>query len=299
MTSSLGRRGQGAFLRASRRRLSFGLHGPAQAVTTEDPIATLANALDQVEPLHARLVALAQEGPTAGSSALTDQAVDQLGELVRAHAVVALTNGLDHLYAWARLFRAGDAPSDAPPDPNRLYVLLPTFAHMTLLRSTVEGTATARWLVEASVDPRVRIARGIGAQLDDLRERGKIEALPKPPGAPASAAGSTFRPASVRIQNLENRAAAAGLCPLRIGRTDVAARFGPGEGLYRMLCAFAHGGMAIPLSSSQGQAGDADVGGLRPIRVEANADHAADMTYLAVRGAQRSLSEVLAYHGRS
>jgi hypothetical protein len=208
---------------------------------------------------------------------------EPLGELIRASAVVAMTNSLDHLLAWATLYLRGK--------------LAPTFAHMTLLRGAVEGASTARWLVEPAVARRVRIAGGTGAELVDLAEVNKIQRLPRRTAAPPRTSG---RPAAARIRELEDAAAATGICPLRIGHTDAVARYGAGEFSYRLLCAFAHGGTAIPLAMSLldvSKTDDADT--LRSGLMEADDQVALDMTEIVMRTVLTALREVYAYHGRA
>jgi hypothetical protein len=198
---------------------------------------------------------------------------------------VTLGNALDHLLAWAGVFIRGQ--------------LQPVYAHYTLVRSAIESTATARWLVDPKVDPRVRVARGIGYTITDLVERKRIEQIPWPESAPPRPARSaTWRPAVERIANLEERAAVAGLCPLKISHTDVVARFGPGEFVYRVLSAFAHGGLAIPFAASEGgEPSEPDAGGLYTVRTTSKYKLTIDLTDAAVTWARAALVEVFAYHG--
>lgn len=158
----------------------------------------------------------------------------------------------------------------------------------------------ARWLVDPQVAPRVRVARGIGYMLGDLGERNKLERMPRSPSwPPLPDPGPTYRTAAVRFAELEDAAAAAGLCPLRIGHTDVVARFGLGEGMYRILCAFAHGGQAVTFAvSDAGDPGELEVG-LRNVSLEANVGRLVEVTGAAVHLTHRTLIEVFAYHGHA
>lgn len=210
-----------------------------------------------------------------------------MGELVRSEAVTTIGSALDHLVAWAGLYVRGG--------------LLPTFAHYTLLRSAVETGSTSRWLVDASVDRRARVARGIGHQLADLSERSKLERIPRPAdAAPLPEPPPDFRYAAQRIEALEDAAAAAGLRPVRIGHTAVVARYGLGEFAYRVLCAFAHGGQAVPLAvSSRERPGEADAGGLRTVRLTGDVERAIRMTDATIGLAHLALREVFAYHGHA
>ena len=242
----------------------------------------LGEALRPTLALHEQLAALRDVALPPDSPAMVDSNAVPFGQLVRSHAMTAATNGVDHLVAWGALYIQGR--------------WAPTFAHMTLLRGSLEGCSTARWLVDPAVDSRVRIARGVGAQLADLAERAKIENLPrKTPPAPRQ---PNFRPASERIHRLEEAAAAAGICPLRIGHTDVVARFGPGEASYRLVCSYAHAGMALTMATSDLEVADEnDPDGLRVARLTANPQLSLDMTELAIANASRAVREIYAYVG--
>jgi hypothetical protein len=241
----------------------------------------LGELLETVPPLRDRFMELRDVTPSDGSNAAIELA-EPLGKWVRVQGVASLSSGLDHLLAWAALFLRAR--------------LVTPIAPMTLLRSSVEGTATARWIVDPTVDSRVRMARAIGAQIADLGERKQIERI-----APAAATHEWTggaQPATIRIQRLEEEAAAAGLCPLRITHTDVVARFGPGEGVYRMLCAFAHGGVSIPLAASTIEVlRPDDPNG--PVHLEADDKRLFDLTELAVAYALRAVSDMFDYHGLS
>lgn len=250
-----------------------------------EQIAKLGRLLLKVSPLHQRFFALRELGPAPGSRAMSDVKLP-LGAEVRAGAITAVNSSLDHLVSWATLvLEAGQ---------------LPAFAHFTLLRSTVEAASTARWLVE-EVDERVRVARGIGNLLADLRERNKLERVPRPPDAPPlppPEPGSMT--AAQRIADVEEKAAAAGLCPLWIGHTEAVARYGLGEFAYRLLCAFAHGGQAIPFAASHKDKPDErDAGGLRVVRMTGDIGVGLRITEASVALARLAAREVFAYHGHN
>src|SRR5829696_7116127 len=76
-------------------------------------------------------------------------------------AATAMAAALDHLRAWRTLLKAG---------------VMPSYAHMSLLRTAHESALLAYWLVEPGLDPDTRRARGIAAQRDDYEERRKFEA---------------------------------------------------------------------------------------------------------------------------
>ena len=246
-------------------------------------VAKLGNLLLTVPPIHERFFALRDLGPAPGSRAMADLALP-LGSEVRAGAITAVNSSLDHLVTWAALLLDGGK--------------LPAFAHFTLLRSTVEAASTARWLVE-DVDERVRVARGIGNLLADLRERNRLERVPRPADVPPLPPPETgAMTAAQRIAKVEETAAAAGLCPLAIGHTDAVARYGLGEFAYRLLCAFAHGGQAVPFAASRkDQPDDRDAGGLRAVRMTGDVGIALRITEASVALARLAAREVFAYHG--
>lgn len=249
-------------------------------------IRKLGELLLTVPPMHERFFALRELGPAAGSRSMTDLGVP-LGAEVRAGAVTATNSSLDHLMSWAMLcLEAGQ---------------LPAFAHFTLLRSSVEAASTARWLVDRRVEPRVRVARGVGALLSDLGERNKLERVPRPADAPPlPPAPPESRTAAQRIMMVEESAAAAGICPLPLRHTDLVSRFGLGEFAYRMLCAFAHGGQAIPFAASnKDEPDERDAGGLRAVRMTGDIDVTVRVTEASIALTRQAVREVFEYHGHA
>jgi hypothetical protein len=181
-----------------------------------------------------------------------------------------------------------------------LYVrgrVVPTFAHMTLLRSVIEGASTTRWLVQASATSSTRVARGIGAALADLEERGKVERLAAPE---TLSRGRRGKSAADRITDMRASAAAAGQSIETRGHTWLAEHHGPGAATYRVLCAFAHGGQAITLAASDATKRDAvDSDDLRAVLLEPNREGTMLMSRTAVAHAQAALVALYLYYGRS
>jgi len=244
----------------------------------------LGDVLIQAPAIHDRLLDLGELGPKPGSNALTDLQASR-GELVRSGAIASINSSIDHVVSWAGLFiRAG---------------MLPSFAHYTLLRSAAEGASSARWLVDPTVDRNERVARGMGHQLADLIERRKLEQIAIPTGTAESLIRATEgRLADERIEELRRDAGAAGLTPVHITRTDLVARFGVGEFAYRILCAFAHAGLAIPFAAStRTEPREPDAGGLRAVTLTGDIEGAILMSGSVVSLVWHALGEVYAYQG--
>jgi hypothetical protein len=97
--------------------------------------------------------------PASGSTAaieLTDKTQAYAHDL----AATAIVAALDHLRTWRVLLKAG---------------VMPTYAHMSLIRTGHESSLLAYWLVEPGEDTATRQARGIAAQAADYEERRKFE----------------------------------------------------------------------------------------------------------------------------
>lgn len=188
---------------------------------------------------YERVLALRDAAPEPSSPYLAD-AQEPLSRYVRQGASAALTAAMDHLFYWASLFlEAGRQPGAA---------------HFTLMRGALEGAAINRWILDPSVHGRVRIARGVGHYLEDLRERRIIEDLAERArhkgGDDTSEDWHQGKPARERIPELEEEAAVVGLNPIRATRTELVDKHGPGETVYRIACAFAHAGQGIPIAAS-------------------------------------------------
>ncbi len=240
----------------------------------------LYRSLNTVPSLHQDLKVLVKLGPAAPSPAI-DDAVATYGDLIAIHALTAIVNAMDHLLAWSCLYR------DA--------AMVPVFAHMTLLRAAVEGSSRARWLVDPTVTRDVRIARGIAALLNDLREQRRIEAIPDPADAPPRPAGAT---ADERIKQWTERTDEAGIVPTWLNRTETAAQFGPGEFWYRVLCQFAHGGHQVVIGASAWAVDDApSKEGVSRLRMEADTRTVWLLTAEVVKGALVAVAELYDYHG--
>lgn len=187
----------------------------------------LAEALHAIAPLPDRLAAAVR--PRSGSLAESDQR-QRVGRYTLELSSAALNIGIEHLVAWRALALGAG--------------FLPAYTFLTLLRTAIECSAFARWLLDPGLDRDTRRRRGIGAQLADYDERRKWEAAagvrPDPPG----------KPAKQRMADLEAEARRLGLKPIRpLNRVVLAARYvledgaqdKVGEMLYRVLSGAAHG----------------------------------------------------------
>ena len=148
---------------------------------------------DRVQELWRRLdVALTT--PASPTSASAADHEDQFEAFAHDLAAAFLRATVDHLVTWRQVISSG---------------FMPTYAHLSLIRTAHESAWLAYWLMEPGVDPATRLARGVAAQRDDYEERLKIEEAmntPKPEPPAKSAAD--------RVNNLMNEAEVRGLTKL-------------------------------------------------------------------------------------
>lgn len=232
-----------------------------------------------------RVLALRDASPEPGSLYLVD-GQELLSRYARQGATAGLTSAMDHLFHWGCLFlEAGRQPGAA---------------HFTLMRGALEGAAITRWILDPTVHSRVRIARGVGHHLDDLRDRRIIEDLAelarRVAGDLAPKDWGEGKPAVERIRELEEEAASAGLRPIRATRTELVTNHGPGEHIYRVACAFAHAGQSVPLAASitsfhPGPGADR-IADLRP-----NMEYSASLTRMTAASVLVAIRQTYAYYG--
>jgi hypothetical protein len=124
-----------------------------------EAVAALMQDLTRIDDLWKRLDVAVTTPAATGSPAEMDVAEK---ERVFAYdlAVTGLRAALDHLVTWRSVLAAG---------------LMPTYAHMSLIRTAHESALLAFWLMDRGLDPDVRRARGIAAQVADYDERRKFE----------------------------------------------------------------------------------------------------------------------------
>jgi hypothetical protein len=100
---------------------------------------------------------------------------------------------------------------------------MPTDAHLTLLRPAIEGAIQARWLLDPTATPQLRVCRALGAALDDLNEYRKIEQEEAHDPDTPPADGHRF--ATRRIEQLKHEAMEACLMPERFDTTELLRRY--------------------------------------------------------------------------
>ncbi|MCW6004616.1 hypothetical protein K1W54_08470 [Micromonospora sp. CPCC 205371] len=197
---------------------------------------------------------------------------------------------LDHIRAWRALLRAGEVP---------------TYAHISLLRTAHEAALLAYWLSEPSIDADTRLARGVAAQAADYDERRKFEQASNMPAPP------TGKLAAERLADLMDAAQDAGL--VRLDRTgkrilsinipatvelfDLYERAQPGtkaQYLYRLYSGYAHAKQWAVMLWAQQQAPFDDRG--RTIaKTEASDLLAVLATQRAITAAGRALTALEQY----
>jgi len=150
--------------------------GPVRLQMPPAVAEALAREVRCTDALWARLDAVLLPPDPPGSPAASEKG-DRLGAFAYDLAATYLRAALDHLRAWQTLLlRAGEVPS---------------FAHLSLLRTAHESAFVALWLMEPGVPAEQRRARGVAAQLADYEERHKLEAdmgitAAQPPGRTAA-----------------------------------------------------------------------------------------------------------------
>jgi hypothetical protein len=123
------------------------------SVAGDDPIARVRLLLREVPQLDTRVHAATRQPPAEGSPAAADQdRFDGIGSYPWVFAGQVLGVAMDHAEAWVRLFESHG---------------LPQYAHLTLLRATLEAAVTVRWLISA-VTPEGRVAAAVSMLEEDL-----------------------------------------------------------------------------------------------------------------------------------
>lgn len=116
--------------------------------------------LDQLPDLAARAEKAMRSAPAMGSRAQRDLALPD-GRFVGIFAGHALVGALADLSTWRVI-------ANGPEIPLR--------SHLILMRSSLEGSVLCRWLLDPTVRPVRRVARGLAARRDDQAERRDFEA---------------------------------------------------------------------------------------------------------------------------
>jgi hypothetical protein len=249
--------------------------------------------LADVDISRARIQAVAMGAPLAGSDAAED-GLARKGGLAGTFAVQQVMTALDHLLAWRTLASAGH---------------LSTFAHMSLLRSALEGSATARWLIERKAGSPERVRRGAVAQLEDWRQRRSfetsIEVTEKTwKGEQGGKSGEQRYREHLEVMRELGMVPvpAAGdkeLPPKMPDSTWLVDKYGGGEWAYRVLSGFAHRAAWATgmLSTHRREVDTPALPGSRGIEVVADWRWTLRMTALAAEQTRMAVTEAEAYFG--
>lgn len=116
--------------------------------------------LSRVDALRRRHETAMLTPPAEGSAASTDLA-DKLRAYAYDQAATAMIAALDHLQTWRSLLQAAGE--------------MPTYAHLSLLRTAHESALRAYWLTEPGINSDLRRARGVACLVEDHDERRKFE----------------------------------------------------------------------------------------------------------------------------
>jgi hypothetical protein len=154
-------------------------------------LASIRGALAEIDDLARRGQMAVRTAPSPSSPAAEDAPLPD-ARFVRIYAGQAFSTAIDHLNAW-RLLANGP--------------MVPIAAHLTLLRTALEGADRCRWHVDASIDAPLRVARGHAARRADQVERGKFEASAE--RLPARRQGPDYQSAVERLAGWDDPAAVA------------------------------------------------------------------------------------------
>jgi hypothetical protein len=164
-------------------------------VTMSDPpSARLADRLHRVDDLRVRHLNINLGHPIIGSLEAADRMLPDLGEQPGMLASLKIAVMLDHLLTWARLV------FDAQ--------VMPTFAHLSLVRPSLEGSPQVRWLLDPAVSRETRVGRAVGCEIADYRWRKSFEDAMAVGGWTP---GPDYVLSQTRIDEFKARAIAAGI----------------------------------------------------------------------------------------
>ncbi len=257
--------------------------GAPEDLSAAELAGRLLDQLAVIESFAARAGWLAINGPREGSSGAVD-GVSTFGGLPGTFAAQNLGVSIEHLVTWQRMVERG---------------ILPSFAHMTLLRGALEGAATARWLIEESVGSAERIRRAVAYQLEDHRNRRAFEegadlTNSEWPEGTMSGAG---RHAELLVA-MEEATVARTEVPKFTWLVD---NYGPGAWAYQLASGVAHRRQwATVLMSHRKRQGDGpSMAGSSAIETTIDATSTLAMTHMALQFAGKALEEFERYLGHS
>jgi hypothetical protein len=237
---------------------------------------------EPLDGIHSKYREFGAKGPVPESRAARDCRT-ALGRMAWHLALPAGVIGVDHLLAWRAVRMSAE--------------IQPSFAHLTLIRASIEGAAVARWLCDPGIDATVRLRRAAGAQLDDYKQRRAFEREMDFKVAPG---GQT---ATQRIEALERLLRARHIEPIVMpSATDLFAMYArssdpkaSGEKFFRMISGVIHSkvwslfgisDLGDPVEVSRDQ---------RSVPVRADEKLAFGATVLAMRVASEALADIEKY----
>jgi hypothetical protein len=253
--------------------------------------AQLLKRLEAIDAHRERLSRTALGSPRPASRAEID-ANSPFQASVAIYAGQNVAMGLDHIRAWRVLVRADE---------------ITDFAHMTLLRSALEGGATAQWLL-GSDDSAERVIRAAILGLEDHRQRRTLEAeVANVAEREAAERGEIYEPHNWEggARSGEDRYAdhlatmtAAGMDEERPPSfTDLMRDFGPGAHFYQLASAFAHRReWSMAFAEERGRVEDTGPGA-GAIQLGPSSFWAVRMTDVAMDELEHALDELEAYFG--
>ncbi len=270
------------------QRVPDDLARPGQTVPssklTPQLLATLNKDFERVQELWQRFD-VAVSTPAATGSASAVEHSDQFTAFAHDLAAASLRAVIDHLVTWHRVISRG---------------FLPTYAHLSLIRTAHESSWLAYWLMEPGVDAATRLARGVAAQRDDYDERRKIEeALGGPQYQPPA------KSASERLSDLMDEAGSRGLTKLNknnqpmltaplLSAVELFDKYEPvakgrGSYLYRLYSGYAHGKQWALTQGAQAAA-PSDKAGSTLASIEANPEWAVAATQRVVNAMEKAVN---------
>jgi len=254
------------------------------SVAGDDPIARVRLLLREVPQLDTRVHAATRQPPAEGSPAAADQdRFDGIGSYPWVFAGQVLGVAMDHAEAWVRLFESHG---------------LPQYAHLTLLRATLEAAVTVRWLISA-VTPEGRVAAAVSMLEEDLVDWDRLV-----DSFPGSADPDDTAVHAKVLGEIRAQVAVAGFQTKRPPSTSDRVRdFGvhPGpktDWIFRILSAPAHGSTwSISLGEVGGEV-EPPVRGARTVKVRAHPLLASNATSIVVSTLVAAVTDFERYVGR-
>jgi hypothetical protein len=239
--------------------------------------------LASIDVLQSRRIA-ALQGPLVDRSPAARDALLPDARFVTIYAGQATQIAIDHLLAWRLI-------AHSP--------LIPTAAHLTLLRAAIENADRSRWLLDTKLRSGKRVGRAIAARRADQEERAKFEAAKGPgPRPPVPRAGFTAvqRLAQLDSPDAIRRRSEAGI--EHVGDADIMSviqAFGH-ERWYRIASGRAHGREWSMIATTLDAASKIEVSeGIRAGQFSAGEAVTTELTRVAVRTTEAAVAALERY----